>query len=140
MDTCAISDATKARPDTGLTGWLRSVDPTQVYISVVTLGEIRKGIECCTNAVKKATLEAWLTNDVAQQFAGRVLPFDAEVADRWGRLVAALQQGGITAAAIDSLIAATALEHNLSVVTRNEKNFGPMRISITNPWLASPSP
>jgi predicted nucleic acid-binding protein len=134
MDTCAVSDATKPHPDAGLAGWLKSVEPAHVYISVITLGEIRKGIECCSESAKKAALEAWLTNAVAQEFAGRVLSFDAEVADRWGRLVGALHQGGITAGAIDSLIAATALEHNLSVVTRNEKNFKPMGISITNPW------
>jgi toxin FitB len=134
MDTCAISDVTKSRPDLGLAEWLRAVDPLQVYISVVTLGEIRKGIECCTEGTKKARLEAWLTNDVAQQLAGRILPFDVSVADRWGRLVATLQLKGVTPAAIDSLIAATALEHNLSIVTRNEIDFRTMGVGVTNPW------
>jgi toxin FitB len=84
-----------------------------------------------------ARLEAWFTNEVAQQFAGRVLSFDADVADRWGRMVAALQRDGTNPAAIDSLIAATALHHNLSVITRNEKDFKPLRVSVTNPWSAT---
>ena len=137
MDTCGISEAVKPRPDQGLVAWLKGVDPSQVYISVVTLGEIRTGIECCTDGAKKARLEAWLTNDIAQQFAGQVLSFDADVADRWGRLVAVLKQGGITPAAIDSLIAATALQHNLSVITRNEKDFKTMGVGVTNPWSAT---
>ncbi len=65
MDTCAVSEVVKKRPDGGLAGWMRTVDPLQVYISVVTLGELRKGIECCNDAAKKATLESWLTNDIA---------------------------------------------------------------------------
>lgn len=134
MDTCAVSEAVKKRPDAGLAKWLRAVDPLLVYISVVTLGELRKGIECCVDSTRKATLEAWLSNDLTRQFGGRVLAFDVEVADRWGRLIATLQQGGLTAAAIDSLIAATALQHNLSVVTRNEKHFKAMGVGITNPW------
>jgi hypothetical protein len=116
---------------------MRTVDPLQVYVSVVTLGEIRKGIECCADATRKAALEAWLSNDIVHQFAGRVLTFDADVADRWGRLVAALKQKGITPDAIDSLIAATALEHNLSVVTRNASDFKNMNVGITNPWSTS---
>ncbi len=134
MDTCAVSEAIKPRPDQGLAAWLRGVDPEQVYISVVTLGEIRKRIECSTDGAKKAPLEAWLTNDIAQQFAGRVLSFNADVADRWGRLVATLKQSGIRPAAIDSLIAATALQHNLSIITRNEKDFKTMGVGVTNPW------
>jgi toxin FitB len=137
MDTCAISEAISRHPNRGLAAWLRGVDPVQVYISVVTLGEIRKGIERCDAGVKKARLEAWFTNEVAQQFAGRVLSFDADVADRWGRMVAALQRDGTNPAAIDSLIAATALHHNLSVITRNEKDFKPLRVSVTNPWSAT---
>lgn len=134
MDTCALSEAMKTRPDDGLAAWIAGIDPLQVYISVVTLGEIRKGIECSAGGARKAGLEAWLTSDLAQQFNGRVLPFDADVADRWGRLVGQLQKRRVTAAAIDSLIGATALQHNLSVVTRNEKHFRTMGIAVTNPW------
>jgi predicted nucleic acid-binding protein len=134
MDTCAVSEAVKKRPNPGLAAWMRAVDPLNVYISVVTLGELRKGIECCSDSVKKANLEAWLTTAVAQDFAGRILSFDASVADRWGRFVGTLQQKRISPSAIDSLIAATALEHNLSVVTRNDKHFISMGVGVTNPW------
>lgn len=134
LDTCAISEGTKPRPDAGLSAWLKSVEPSQAYLSVVTLGELRKGIEVLEDHAKAARLQAWLTSALPSQFAGRVLPFDAGVADRWGRLVASLQRNGITLSPIDSLIAATALHHDLSVVTRNENDFVNAGVSITNPW------
>lgn len=134
IDTCAISEVVRPRPNAGLSQWLQSMEPTQIYLSVVTIGEVRKGIECCSDTTRKARLATWLINDVPHQFGGRILPFDADVADRWGRLIATLEQAGTTPSAIDSLIAATALEHNLSVVTRNERHFKTMGVGITNPW------
>jgi predicted nucleic acid-binding protein len=134
LDTCAISEVAKPKPNAGLSTWLQTVNPLEVYISVVTMGEIRQGIESCTDSARKASLEAWITNEFSQMFAGRILDFDSCVADRWGRLIAALKRAAVNPSPIDSLIAATALEHNLSVVTRNEKHFAPMGSGVTNPW------
>ena len=134
LDTCAISEGTRPKPDTGLTAWLKGVDPSQVYLSVITLGELRKGIEVLEDRAKAANLEAWLASALPSQFASRILSFDADVADRWGRLIASLRVKGLTPSPIDSLIAATALHHNLSLVTRNEKDFRNAGVSITNPW------
>ena len=114
---------------------MKAVDPSRVYLSVVTLGELRKGIELLADRAKATALESWLTADVRDQFAGRILSFDADVADRWGRLIASAQGSGIVLSPIDSLIAATALHHNLSLVTRNDKHFRGAGVSITNPWL-----
>lgn len=134
LDTCAISEGTKSKPDAGAAAWLKTVDPAYVYISVVTLGELRKGIELLTDRGRVAKLEAWLTSALPLQFADRILAFDAHVADRWGRLIATLKREGVSLSAVDSLIAATALQHNLSLVTRNEKDFKNAGVSITNPW------
>lgn len=134
LDTCAISEGTKPKPDSGAADWLRTENPSDVYLSVVTLGELRKGIELLGDRIRAARLEAWLTSAVPAQFAHRILAFDADVADRWGRLIATLQRKGVSLSPIDSLIAATALHHNLSLVTRNEKDFKKAGVSITNPW------
>jgi predicted nucleic acid-binding protein len=134
LDTCAISEGTKSNPEAGAAAWLKAVNPSDVYLSVVTLGELRKGIELLRDRVRAARLEAWLTSAVPVQFAHRILAFDVDVADRWGRLIAALQRKGVNLSPIDSLIAATALHHNLSLVTRNEKDFKKAGVSITNPW------
>lgn len=136
LDTCAISEGMKRRPNAGLSGWLGSVEVAQVHLSVVTLGELRKGIETLEDRRKAASLEAWLTSALPAQFAGRIVLIDADVADRWGRLVASLKRKRITLSPIDSLIAATALHHNLSLVTRNERDFKDAGVAITNPWTA----
>lgn len=134
LDTNAISESAKPAPNAGFAAWIKSAEPSQVYLSVVTLGELRKDVELLADRSRAAKLEAWLTSSLAAEFAGRILPFDADVADRWGRLIATLKPRGITLSPIDSLIAATALQHNLSLVTRNEKDFKSAGVSITNPW------
>jgi toxin FitB len=98
---------------------------------VLTLGEIRKGLEGVSDEARRQTLLDWLETDLPTFFTGRVLPVDAAVADRWGRLVAT---AGRPLPAIDSLLAATALEHDLVLVTRNAKDFAGLPIDIFNPW------
>lgn len=115
--------------------WLHDVDPTDVYLSVVTLGEIRKGIELCSDPHQRTALDAWLGREFVQQFSGRIVAFEAGLADRWGHLVASMQRQRITPPAIDSLIAATALHHDLGLVTRNGNDFAGTGVSIVNPWL-----
>lgn len=134
LDTCAISEVARRKPDPGFSAWLRDADAAHVYLSVISLGEIRKGVELLADRHKKAALESWLTSDLTTRFAGRVLMLDSGVADRWGRLTALSAKRGRTAPAMDSLLAATALHYNLSVVTRNERDFAFTDVSITNPW------
>lgn len=134
LDTCAISEAVCRNPDRGFTAWLRDADAARIYLSVISLGEIRKGIDLLADRHKKAALEVWLTSDLMARFAGRILTFDSSVADRWWRLIAGSAKRGRTVPAIDSLLAATAIHHNLSVVTRNERDFAFTDVSLTNPW------
>lgn len=102
-------------------------------MSVLTLGEIRKGVEAAADPRRRARLRSWLEERLPAWFGSRLLPVDAAVADRWGRLLAAL---GRPVAAIDSLLAATAIHHGLKIATRNEHDFPFPGLEIVNPWRA----
>ena len=134
LDTCALSEALKVTPNAGYARWLASVDPRATFLSVLTLGEIRKGVDLLATSRKKAAIEAWLASTLPAQFAGRILMLDEGIANRWGRLCAGAKRSGIPLSPIDSLIGATALHHNLSVVTNNDKHFVPAAVATTNPW------
>jgi len=110
------------------------MDEGLLYLSVLTLGEIRKGIVSLREVPRRVALEAWLDSDLVLRFHGRVLPIDHEVADRWGRLVAQVGAAGSRLPAIDGLLAATAAHHNLTLVTRNTKDVAATGIGLFNPW------
>lgn len=118
-------------PDPGVTDWFSRRPATTLYLSVLTLGEIRKGIDGVADVTRRQGLLDWLETDLPTFFTGRILAVDAAVADRWGRLVAAT---GRPLPAIDSLLAATALEHDLVLVTRNVQDFAGLPVPIFNPW------
>jgi len=106
-----------------------------MFLSALTMGQIRKGIDKLPVAQQKRTqLEAWLTAGLRLRFSGRIISFDADVADRWGRLIARLELAGRTISVSDSIIAASALHHDLIVVTRDEEHFTPTGVSFINPW------
>src|SRR5436305_12936712 len=119
LDTNVISEAVKARPEPRVASWIAGVDEHLVYVSVLTLGEIRKGIALSSDPVRRARLEAWLAGDLEIRFAGRILSIDASIADRWGNLHGKAKASKRFLPVVDGLLAATALEHNLTLVTRN---------------------
>ena len=131
IDTNAISELVRARPDRHVTEWFNRVAPESLHISVLTLGELRKGVEALPSGARKDRVGAWLDTEMPEWFEDRVLPIDADVADIWGRL---LGQIGCPVAAVDSLIAATALKHRLRVVTRNVGDFRFPGLEVLNPW------
>lgn len=131
VDTNVISEATRPRPDDGVVRWLKSAGGSSLFVSVLTLGEIRKGIEKLRSGARKDSLRAWLESEIPAWFEGRILPVDAAVADRWGRLVAA---AGRTIPAVDSLLAATALVHRLRLVTRNRADYSFPGLEVLDPW------
>lgn len=134
LDTNVISERLKPKPNTGVVRWLDAHDDEGYYLSVLTLGEIRKGIELQGDHRKKLRYIAWLEHSLPAQFVDRILGIDAHVADQWGRMIAKMTG---TIQMIDSLIAATALVHNLSVVTRNEKDFSLFPVEVINPWKST---
>lgn len=114
--------------------WLAAQDLDTLFLSVVSLGELRKGITIMAPGKRRAQLEAWLTDDLLRMFSGRILPMTQRIADRWGALEGQRQLMGRPLSVPDGQIAATALEHGLSMVTRNVKDFEGIGLSIINPW------
>ncbi len=131
IDTNVLSELRRKSPDPGVVTWFSQRPPATLHLSVLTLGEIRKGIEGVRDEVRKQSLIDWLETDLPTFFTGRILDVDGAVADRWGRLVAA---AGRPLPTIDSLLAATALEHDLVLVTRNTKDFAGLPVEAFNPW------
>lgn len=123
LDTNAVSELVSVKPNQRVLDWLEATDENRVYLSVMTLGEVRQGVAALTPSNKRAMLETWLEVDLQSRFADRVLPVGRAVADRWGRLMAQSQGKGITKPVVDCLLAATAFEHDLTVVTRNVEDF-----------------
>lgn len=133
VDTNVLSELRRKQPDAGVVAWFARRPPITLYLSVLTLGEIRKGIASVADEERRLALSDWLETELPAFFTGRILGLDAAVADRWGRLVAA---AGRPLPAIDSLLAATALEHDLVLVTRNTKDFADLPLQVINPWSA----
>jgi toxin FitB len=133
VDTNVLSELRRKNPDAGVVAWFSNRPAVTLYLSVLTLGEIRKGVDGLTDETRKLALLDWLEVDLPAFFSGRILPVDARVADRWGRLIAA---AGRPVPAIDSLLAATAVEHDLTLVTRNVKDFSDMPVQTINPWTS----
>jgi predicted nucleic acid-binding protein len=133
LDTNVISELVKPKPEPRVTAWIDSIDENLLYLSVLTLGEIRKGIASLRDASRRVTLEAWLQGDLVLRFAGRILPIDHAVADRWGRITAAAAAKS-PLPVIDGLLAATALDQNLTLVTRNTKDVAGTAVPVFNPW------
>ena len=131
IDTKVISELRRKQPDANVVAWFERRTPQSLFLSVLTLGEIRTGIARLIDAKRRQILVDWLQVELPTFFLGRVLSVDAPVADRWGRL-----QGDASRSlpAIDGLLAATALQHDLTLVTRNVKDFQDLGVNIVNPW------
>jgi predicted nucleic acid-binding protein len=135
LDTNLISEAVSVQPEPKVLAWMDSADERTLFLSVFTLGEIRKGIEkLVVPSKRRAQLETWLEVDVRRRFAGRILPVDETVADRWGILSAEMKRQGNSLPVVDAILAATALHHNLAVVTRNVDHFKSANLRVINPW------
>ncbi len=134
LDTNVLSEPTRPRPDPGVLAWLAAVDEDEVFISAITIAELRYGIERLMAGKKRATLEGWLQQNLRLRFEGRVLPVNAHVADTCGRLIAYSESKGRPIAVADGYIAATAVVHGLTLVTRDVSDFEVVVKSILSPW------
>ena len=133
LDTNAVSEWTKPRPNPGLIGWMESIDEDRVYISVITLAELRYGVERLAAGARRRRLEAWLEHEVPLRFEGRILPVDANVAEAWGKTVSRSDAAGQPIGAMDAFLAATAEFHHLTLVTRDVSDFKLLK-AVLNPW------
>lgn len=136
LDTNCISELVRLQPDPGVVAWMEAADETLLYLSVLTLGEIRKGLAGLPQSKRRTHLETWLETELRVRFAGRILLIDAAVADRWGSLAARAKSEGKALATIDGLLAATALHHSLTLVSRDVSDFKKTQVPVLNPWKA----
>ncbi|MGO9271801.1 MAG: type II toxin-antitoxin system VapC family toxin [Terriglobia bacterium] len=134
VDTNVPSDLTRETPDARVTAFLRNAGKESLFLSVMTLGEICKGIDMLPVSRKRKELQVWLEVDVRSWYAGRILPVTESIAERWGHLAATAKHRGNAVAVVDAVIAATALEHGLTLVTRNVKDFAGLGVVLLNPW------
>ena len=131
IDTNVISELVRTKPDPRVVEWFNAIPDSALYLSTLTLGELRKRVEMLTDANRREKLRQWLENDLPAWFGEHLLSVDAAVADRWGRLLA---EAARPLPAVDSLLAATALHHDLRIVTCNDKNFEMPGLVVVNPW------
>ena len=134
LDTNVISELVARQPNQAVLTWIEALDQTGVYLSVITIGEIHRGIERLPESAKRDRLRAWLTDDLLVKFGDRIVPIDVGVMMSWGSLVARLISEGRPLSAMDSLIAAQAIHHGYSLVTRNESDFRGTGVTVMNPW------
>jgi predicted nucleic acid-binding protein len=134
LDTNCISELVVPRPDSKVLNWMETADEALLYLSVLTLGEIRKGLALLSQGVRRTRLETWLEIELQSRFSGRILPIDAAIADRWGLLEAYAKSKGKPVSTIDLLLAATALHYNLTMATRNVADFSGFSVPVLNPW------
>jgi predicted nucleic acid-binding protein len=136
VDTNVLSEfARNGAPDPHVDRWLRTTPEESIFASVLTFAEIRRGIDLLPDSKRRTHLEQWQENLIAS-FQTRLLPVSMALADRWALLSARAQRKGINLANIDGLIAATAAEHDLTLVTRNGKDFSGVELLLINPWSA----
>ncbi len=134
LATNCISELVRAKPEPRVVQWLDDCDERLLYLSVLTIGEIRKGIAALATGKQRARLETWIELELKTRFNDRILPIDEEVAERWGVLAAQAKEAGRPLAVVDGLLAATALHYNLAIVTRNTADFSETNVSLVCPW------
>lgn len=124
----------KPKPDPKVAVWVEATDELLLYLSVLTLGEIRKGIAALPDSSRRIAIEVWLEKSLRPRFLQRILPIGEEIADRWGFISARASAKGMPVPVIDGLLAATALHHNLTLVTRNSSNVAATGVAVFSPW------
>ncbi len=134
IDTNVISEMTRPRPDPRVASFLHEADEDRLFLSVITLAELRRGVALKADGKAKRALEAWLANDLAERFSGRIVDIDRRIADTWGDLMASAKQRGSALHVMDGFLAATAMTRRLTLATRNVKDFAPLGVPVFDLW------
>ena len=137
LDTNVVSETIKPKPQKTVLDWLEAQTPTDLFLAAQTMGELVRGARKVKEKARRERFERWIEQDLAQQFDGRVLPFDGATAALWGRLMGDGERMGRTPTAADAQIAAIAIQHELILVTRNEKDFRYFDMQLVDPWRTS---
>ena len=135
LDTNVISEWVKPKPHAGVIRWLAEADEDRVFISVISIAELRRGLERMAKGQRRERIAAWLWEDLPARFEGRILPVDLAVAQEWGVIVEKAGRRGIGLGAMGGFLAATALTRELTFVTRNIKDFRDLGMEIFDPWV-----
>ena len=134
LDTNVVSELVRATPHASVLSWIRLQRPTDLFLAAVSLGEIVRGVVRVPTGSPRSRLETWVTESLPRQFAGRILAFDQQAAVIWGELMGTADRTGRTRTSADAQIAATAIQHNLVLVTRNAPDFRDLISALVNPW------
>jgi hypothetical protein len=134
LDTNVLSEVRRPAPDRKVLNWLDTIDEDRVFISVASIAELRRGIALMDDGRRRAALAAWLAKDLPARFAERLLPIDHATAERWGDLMAQSRQSGVALSVMEGFFAATALAKDLTLVTRNVRDFALFGVRLHNPW------
>ncbi|GEC17162.1 type II toxin-antitoxin system VapC family toxin [Nitrobacter winogradskyi] len=134
LDTNVLSEVRRPVPDPKVLTWLDAIDEDRAFISVASIAELRRGITLMDAGRRREALSVWLAEDLPARFAGRTLPIDPAIAERWGDLMAQARQNGFVLSVMDGFFAATALDRQLVLATRNTKDFVPLGLPLFNPW------
>ncbi len=134
LDTCVVSEMVKSRPNPKVIKWVRSCQEDDLFLSVIVVGEIQKGVSRLPESATKKQLEQWLESQLIHRFAGRIVTIDGHVARKWGEILAKCELSGKVISVIDAFVAASGLAHNLTVVTRNTDHMKQSGVSLHNPW------
>ena len=135
LDTCVICEIIKPKPDKNVVAWLKNQNEDDLFLSVLTFGEIEKGIEKATNVTRKRKLQLWVADDLKKRFEGRVISIDLEVAVKWGEIQGVAELSGKPMPTIDGLIAVSGYVHDCVVVTRNTADMMQSKVALFDPWL-----
>lgn len=133
LDTNVISEPKRPRPDVRVVQWLSAVKDSEIFLSSLTIGEMKKGVEKLPSSKNRALVQNYLEK-TRNRFVGRILPVTESTFLVWGKMIAELEKKGMIRPALDSLLEASALEHDLILVTRNVRNFQGSSVTILNPW------
>lgn len=137
LDTCVISEIIKREPDDNVISWIQNQNEDDLYLSVLTFGEIEKGIEKLSDGSRKNHLKLWVVGDLKKRFKGRIIPIDMRIAARWGEIQGIVELAGKPMLSIDGLIAVSGIVNNCTVVTRNISDMEQSSAVLLNPWLDS---
>jgi predicted nucleic acid-binding protein len=134
LDTNVLSEVRRPAPSAQVLAWLNGLDEDRAFISVASIAELRRGAALMENGRRRDALVDWIANDLSIRFAERVLPIDYDIAGRWGDLMAQSRRSGVALSVMDGFFAATALVHDLVLVTRNVRDFEAFEVKLFDPW------
>lgn len=134
LDTCAISELTKPTPNPGVVKWFAEQDELALHLATPSVGELKRGVEKLDDGKRKSFLQNWLAESVIERFGTRMLPASTGICLLWGEMQARLDRQGKPMPSVDGLIAATALHHQLTVVTRNTRDMEASGVTLFDPW------